>query len=137
MWTFDKHESLYDSNDTRFYPSPAWNRELTEGLVHYWTFDEEAGTTVFDQIGDEAGDHITVQELSENNRSVWGAKGRALLMDGSAINGIDMTITEANFTLSFWLKPKKHCKLSSWQSKLIYSLIISSLFLLDSDAGSE
>ena len=53
MWTFDKHESLYDSNDTRFYPSPAWNRELTDGLVNYWTFDEEEGTTVFDQIGDE------------------------------------------------------------------------------------
>ena len=104
MWTFDKHESLYDSNDTRFHPSPAWNRELTEGLVHYWSFDEENGTTVFDQIGD---DHITVGELSENNRSVWGAKGRAIYLNSSADSiTSSVSVTDQNFTLSMWLKPK-------------------------------
>ena len=84
---------------------------------------------VFDQIGDEAGDHITVQELSENNRSVWGAKGRALLLEGSAINDIAMTITEANFTLSFWLKPNEadHIFYDWWSQTFRYSFSASPL----------
>ena len=69
-----------------------------------WSFDEENGTTVFDQIGD---DHITVGELSENNRSVWGAKGRAIYLNSSADSiTSSVSVTDQNFTLSMWLKPK-------------------------------
>ena len=104
LWTFDKHESLYDSDNTRFYPSPGWNSDLANGPDHYWSFDEENGTTVADGAG---SNNITVPELSENNRSVWGAKGRALaLMVDDPITPITLNgVPASKFTVSMWLKP--------------------------------
>ena len=68
IWTFDLHESLYDdANESRFQPSPAWDRDLNIGLVHYWTFDEENGTTLVDSVPSGNGSNITdVDELSES-----------------------------------------------------------------------
>ena len=78
MWTFDKHEGLYDSDDTRFYPSPGWNRELTDSLTH-WAFDEENGTEAADQPPTGSGTTLLgLAELSDANNSHWGAKGRAV-----------------------------------------------------------
>ena len=108
MWTFDKHEGLYDSDDTRFYPSPGWNRELTDSLTHYWAFDEENGTEAADQPPTGSGTTLLgLAELSDANNSHWGAKGRAV--HASALTPIsnlpDVDIDDDGHTVSVWVKP--------------------------------
>ena len=51
-WTFDRHETLFeDGNESRYQPSPAWNREINLAqLLHYWTFDDN-DSGVLDQVG--------------------------------------------------------------------------------------
>ncbi|MEC7628288.1 MAG: hypothetical protein VX855_08920, partial [Verrucomicrobiota bacterium] len=56
MWTFDRHESLFDDeSQARFQPSPAWNENNTDDLSHYWSFDEENGTSFADQPANGSG----------------------------------------------------------------------------------
>ena len=77
-WTFDRHESLYDEPDeARYQPSPVWNPVDTNNLLHHWTFDEENGTTIFDQVTTGSIDLNLPFNLSSVNRSQWGTKGRA------------------------------------------------------------
>jgi hypothetical protein len=69
-------------------------------LQHYWNFDEENGTEISDQL--DAANAITVPELSENNRSVWGAKGRAMYLEA----GIDLNHSAlTDHTFSMWILP--------------------------------
>ena len=109
MWTFDRHESLFDDeSQARFQPSPAWNENNTDDLSHYWSFDEENGTSFADQPATGSGTSVDATALGDiANHSVWGTKGRALDLNGS----VTLTLTSAfasdsNFTLSMWLRPE-------------------------------
>jgi hypothetical protein len=108
IWTFDLHESLYDSDTTRFYPSPGWNRNLVENLTHYWSFDEENGTTLSDQPQTGSGTPLLgALELSDLNNSHWGIKGRSI--HASALNNVSNmqseTADDDGYTISVWVKP--------------------------------
>jgi hypothetical protein len=111
IWTFDLHESLYDdATESRFQPSPAWNRDLNIGLVNYWKFDEENGTTLIDSAPSGNGSNITdVLELSELSRSQWGVTGRSVhVLDSFSnplLSGISTVNASNSYTLSLWVKP--------------------------------
>ena len=87
MWTFDKHEGMFDNSaHARHLPSPSWNKPiLPNNIIHYWSFDEESGTIIADNptSGNNArnidlANWDPVADLSDINRSTWGVKGRAL-----------------------------------------------------------
>ncbi len=107
-WTFDKHESLFDDeSQARFQPSPAWNTNYTDDLSHYWSFDEENGTTFADQPATGSGTSVDATALGNiADYSVWGTKGRAVDLDGSVdLNFTGAIASDSNFTLSMWLRP--------------------------------
>ncbi|MFL2913994.1 MAG: immunoglobulin-like domain-containing protein [Opitutales bacterium] len=106
-WTFDRHESLYDEPDeARYQPSPVWNPVDTNNLLHHWTFDEENGTTIFDQVTTGSIDLNLPFNLSSVNRSQWGTKGRATRFEDDTF-----TLTSGSmlpnppYTLSLWMSP--------------------------------
>ena len=111
-WTFDRHESLYDEpDDARYQPSPVWNPIDSNNLLHHWTFDEENGTTIFDQVTTGSVDLITDGFiLSDVNRSQWGIKGRAVRFEeGNTLNlAAGGMIPAESFTLSAWLSPDEN-----------------------------
>ena len=113
MWTFDRHETLYDNDsNARYKPSPAWNKPIRSAdIIHYWSFDEENGTIIADRptSGNGAVDiDLTnwdaAADLSDINRSTWGVKGRALRLK-STDNDVTVTgvIPQYPFTFSTWL----------------------------------
>ena len=110
-WTFDRHESLYDEpDDARYQPSPVWNPIDSNNLLHHWTFDEENGTTIFDQVTTGSVDLLTIGfDLSDVNRSQWGIKGRAVRFEEDTFGLVagDMIPAES-FTLSAWLSPDEN-----------------------------
>ena len=106
-WTFDIHESLFDDvNQSRFQPSPAWLRNIKRKLANHWSFEEEDGIYIFDEITDN---NISIGpdfNMSDDSRWEWGTRGRALEFNGS--NGIsfeNMIHEDLNFTFSSWLNP--------------------------------
>ena len=111
LWTFDIHESLFDdANQSRFQPSPAWNRDLIIGLTHYWAFDEENGTILSDSTPSGAASNLTnIDELSESDRSQWGAKRRSVHALNSFSNPLFSGVPSVNasdtYTISLWVKP--------------------------------
>ena len=111
-FSFDRHESLYEESDAaRFQPSPAWNKLVTNQLLHYWKFDEVNGTVIFDQAPN-GNVNLNIAELSEANRSQWGAKGRAVNFVGNTdpitLNGGDTMLPSPPYTLSVWLNPDEN-----------------------------
>ena len=106
--SFDRHESLYDESDNaRFQPSPVWNALDTKKLRHYWNFDEENGTVANDQVttGSVNLDFQTF-DLSDENRSQWGTRGRAVRIESNETFGpVGGTMTSFPYTLSFWINP--------------------------------
>ena len=75
---------------------------VTDGLVGYWGFDNVAGRTVKDDIGDHDGT-IVGAALS----TVEGRVGKALEFDGNGYVDIGAEVTElgaADFTIAAWIK---------------------------------
>ena len=83
MWTFDRHESMYDNTaHARYAPSPAWNNPvLPNNIIHYWSFDEDSGIEIINSIDPARNIDLSnwdaTADLSDENRSVWGIKGKA------------------------------------------------------------
>ena len=116
MWTFDKHEGMFDNSaHARHLPSPAWNKPiLPNNIIHYWSFDEETGTVIADNptSGNNARNIDLTNwdpgaDLSDINRSTWGVKGRALRLKATDNNVTTAAgvIPAYPFTFSAWLLP--------------------------------
>jgi hypothetical protein len=84
-WSFDRYESLYDSNNTPFDPLPGWGLDNSYMLKANWNFDEENSTTIADSsiYTDQKG-ILTLVGSSPAERSHWGAWGRAVELNGTA-----------------------------------------------------
>ena len=111
-WTFDRHESLFEEvTGGRYQPSPAWNTMQVGTtdifpydlkLSQYWSFDEESGTS----ISSSKGGIISLPfDLSDDNRTHWGVKGRAIrVSDTESLSPIGSVSSPGS--LSMWLKPE-------------------------------
>ncbi len=129
-WTFDRHESLFDdSSGARFQPSPGWNA-LQRGstdlfpndgkLTGYWSFDEESGTSVASINGSDINLPF---DLSQNNRSQWGVKGRAAQFDGATDYATDNLVIGSvadSGSLSMWLRTEEDFTFSIGSEDLNY-----------------
>lgn len=80
----------------------------TDGLVAYWSFDEEIGTTALDSSGND-----NTGTLINGPSWVTGRVGNALSFDGindyveiNDNNNLDLTVGE--FTLSAWIYPESY-----------------------------
>ncbi|MAV39245.1 MAG: hypothetical protein CML12_01505 [Puniceicoccaceae bacterium] len=105
-WTFDRHESLFDdSNQSRFQPSPAWLRNIKRRLANHWAFEEEDGTYIFDKITDNNISMGADFNMSDESRWAWGAKGRALELNGTIGISFQGIVDDSNFTFSSWFQP--------------------------------
>ncbi len=82
--------------------------ELFEGLIHYWAFDEGAGTTVTDSVGMA---HGKLDNFPPGVLPAWvaGKAGYALSFDGVGsrvwLDGSSLDFTN-NITLAAWLYPR-------------------------------
>ena len=110
-WTFDRHETLFeDRNESRYQPSPAWNREIKNpDLKYYWTFDDN-DSGILDQIEDVVDNKLQLvsdKTLAEVEFQSWGLLGKSLTLEDAEINASKfLESTDQNFTLSFWVKPQ-------------------------------
>jgi 6-phosphogluconolactonase (cycloisomerase 2 family) len=110
-WSFDRHESLFDSNETKFQPSPAFNNNITSKLHLYWKCDtnrtDKDNDTFYlhDFSGNKPSNHGREQGANVPTFS-WGVKNKALSLTDSnhklRVNSGD-TIPDGNFTVSCWL----------------------------------
>lgn len=104
-WTFDRHESLFeDSNQARYQPSPAWNREhRPSDLVGYWTFDENSSSTeVISSVSDGASFSLNTA-FSDSHFQSWGLVNKALnVASGESITVLPVPYMDGNITFSFW-----------------------------------
>ena len=123
MWTFDRHETLYDDPTyARYSPSPAWNKPLLpNNIIHYWSFDEENGTVLADQPTSGNGTPFSLStwnanaDLSDLNRSTWGIKGRALRLhatDNNATSATGVIPSAYPFTFAAWILPDPEAPIS-------------------------
>ncbi len=107
-WTFDRHESLFEDNQSsRYQPSPAWNRSLFfNNMIHRWTFDEENGSTISNTDKDL---NYTVP-FSAGLKSVFGLRGRALDWNATPteaqVINFNNALPDDNYTVSFWAFPR-------------------------------
>jgi hypothetical protein len=105
-WTFDRHESLFENNDTaRHQPSPAWNRQAFESnLLHHWAFNEANESEFLDSKTGLSGSLIANPTTIART---WGLMGRGLSFgDGQSITMTNPAFTaDLNFTFSFWVLP--------------------------------
>ena len=108
-WTFDRHEALFENNQSaRYQPSPVWNRQFFfNDLLHRWTFDEENGSVIANVNKDL---NFTVP-FASGLKSDWGLQGRALEWNSTQAdpdpNKISFlsALPDDNLTLSFWARP--------------------------------
>ena len=84
-WTFDRHESMFeDSNQARYQPSPAWNREHDDNnLAHYWKLDENTTSTLKDFKG---GINISTSASMVEADFSHGVLGNAFILKGMEHN---------------------------------------------------
>ena len=92
-------------------PSPAWNNPvLPNNIIHYWSFDEDSGIEIINSIDPARNIDLSnwdaTADLSDENRSVWGIKGKALRLKATDLNVTTVTgvIPAYPFTVATW-----HC----------------------------
>jgi len=120
FWTFDRHESLFeDSNQARYLPSPAWNREYDEtNLAHYWKLDtNKSSTTMADFKG--SVDLSSSEPIGEGNFS-YGAMGHAFNLKNS-VELSAVSVLDANFTYSMWVHPQSNFTFNLNGEDLVYA----------------
>ena len=88
--------------------SASWDDSLTNGLIHYWNFNETAGTNTEDIRGIELGNQLNATLYNEATFGV-GKFGNGLVLDGTGDYAeVDDYIGEPNntndFSVSFWVK---------------------------------
>ena len=99
--SFDKNETLYESNTTYFNPTPAFNNTISLGLKLHWALDDNTSMTV-DSSGNENNVNLTDGTSSVDPISVWGTKNRGYALrvtDELSLN----SILDTNYTVSCWL----------------------------------
>ena len=105
-WTFDRHESLFeDSNQARYQPSPAWNREVDQiNLRHHWKMDSNKSEFQDGSIKDEVSiapsdlHLVSGNALNLENNFTWALKNKGVIVQGDDLRAI--TPFDDNFTLS-------------------------------------
>jgi hypothetical protein len=110
-WTFDRHESLFENNQSgRYQPSPVWNRQFFfNDLLHRWTFDELNGSVVANIDKDL---NFTIP-FATGLVSNWGLKGRALDWNATPAPADSQEVSflgalpDDNVTVSFWARPQQ------------------------------
>jgi hypothetical protein len=108
-WTFDRHESLFeDSNQAKYQPSPAWNREIND-LLHYWTLDDN-DSGVLSPPNEEAEQKLRLESnatFTQEHFQGFGLHGKSLRLNNAEIIASEfLESADQNFTLSLWVKPE-------------------------------
>ncbi|MDA7790543.1 hypothetical protein N8988_00625 [Opitutales bacterium] len=111
-WTFDRHETLFEDNQSsRYQPSPVWNRQLFfNDMIHRWSFDEENGSTIIANSDKDLNYTVPSQWFPNGLGSQFGLSGRALEWNATVLDAqvIDFSnaLPDDNYTVSFWANPR-------------------------------
>ena len=102
-WSFDENETLYESNETKFNPTPGFNDTITQGLVLYWKLDGNKSFTK-----DSSGKNNNPQKTDSNGVdvepvSVWGVRNKAIKLPNTSDKLSISGLWDSNYTVTCWL----------------------------------